>query len=949
MSPTSNALLWLLLGVSLFFVTFGEYAIFIGLCGLAFLAGTLVIIYNFGKQATELDMPEISLVVGQLGHGGIEKVKSAMEPTTKIKNFDKRMTGASVIDDVLKEVLQFAVKDYIKTWYRQISDHDSFLVDIWQCVQKVIITFSNRSKEIDWMPYFTQQLVDDFASHIRLYRRAAEKTGTAKTEDNAIALENAFFDMEVEMENNMCRDLVCLDPQAERQYLQDLSEVLLYLLLPKEDFHNKPFRYIVREVLVNGIFMPTIDLLSDPDYINQYIVWMCYETSFTRETFLTVIRCSDCMEELEAVKEMVDSDIAKWRSKDTGGSDDTTIKQNLNSLMFLKNACEMRMRRLKSGPVSADQIIEPENLRNLYVLSLDEIFSNNFALQSFIEYVTSRNGQQYLYFYLNVEGFRAAAEQQISEMQKQSLTSVTSLEPDLEPLRNAAKIIFDQYLSEKATSRLKIEPEFIKDAVQKLKSKMLSEDTFDLVQARVYQILHMSYYEDFLQSTSYQKLLGELGLNSTSAKAEEGDNLSYRSIEDVPRIVWCKTEDLLDPQLEDIGSDTVSIGSGSSATSVGSPSADAYMQVTVTNSGVLTEKNGKSYAIFFITVKKKDPYSEQEDGWDVYRRYSDFHDLHMILTEKFPELVIPSLPSKTIVKNMSESFLEKRRKDLDKYLRYLMKPDLIQNVSGLEDLMNHFLHNSVWEKHKSEFSRKMDTIVHPLKKGIGDGLGKVFTQRNIDQSKSREIMNQMKVGAGLDPEAGENIPLRIMLLMMDEVFDLRHKNQWLRRRIVAILRQLIKATFGDKINRKIVEHVDLMTSAEQMAEYILAFKNSFWPNGVLAEPRQPRDEATKMRTKVLCKAKMLGSVPDEVRTLMGTDAVRMGVARVFQMFQHKTLNKRILYVVLEGVLVTLFPDNKFQAIFRKLHSRSKRAEKVLEAQKAGTSQDSQLRKRQLKR
>lgn len=74
-----------------------------------------------------------------------------------------------------------------------------------------------------------------------------------------------------------------------------------------------------------------------------------------------------------------------------------------------------------------------------------------------------------------------------------------------------------------------------------------------------------------------------------------------------------------------------------------------------------------------------------------------------------------------------------------------------------------------------------------------------FTQP--DQAKGKELMNQMKVGAGLDPDAVENIPLRIMLLLMDEVFDLRHKNQWLRRRIVAILRQLIKATFGDKINR----------------------------------------------------------------------------------------------------------------------------------------------------
>lgn len=39
------------------------------------------------------------------------------------------------------------------------------------------------------------------------------------------------------------------------------------------------------------------------------------------------------------------------------------------------------------------------------------------------------------------------------------------------------------------------------------------------------------------------------------------------------------------------------------------------------------------------------------------------------------------------------------------------------------------------------------------------------------------------------------------MLLMDEVFDLRKKNQWFRRRIVAILRQIIKAAYGDKINK----------------------------------------------------------------------------------------------------------------------------------------------------
>ena len=63
----------------------------------------------------------------------------------------------------------------------------------------------------------------------------------------------------------------------------------------------------------------------------------------------------------------------------------------------------------------------------------------------------------------------------------------------------------------------------------------------------------------------------------------------------------------------------------------------SYFSNTFINTlGVVKEpdKTGKSYAIFAVTVRRKEPYSEEEEIWDVYRRYSDFHDLHMILTEK---------------------------------------------------------------------------------------------------------------------------------------------------------------------------------------------------------------------------------------------------------------------------------------------------------------------------
>ena len=37
------------------------------------------------------------------------------------------------------------------------------------------------------MPYFTQRLVDDFASHIRLYRRAMEKAKAVSNKEGSVS------------------------------------------------------------------------------------------------------------------------------------------------------------------------------------------------------------------------------------------------------------------------------------------------------------------------------------------------------------------------------------------------------------------------------------------------------------------------------------------------------------------------------------------------------------------------------------------------------------------------------------------------------------------------------------------------------------------------------------------------------------------------------------------
>lgn len=101
-------------------------------------------------------------------------------------------------------------------------------------------------KEVDWIPYLTTRMVDDAASHLRLFRQARAKmkhggehrrqhsgdhrwsipgtnSGTSKVgseNKTPVDLESAFFDLELTMEENLiCRDHICLDSENEKSEL----------------------------------------------------------------------------------------------------------------------------------------------------------------------------------------------------------------------------------------------------------------------------------------------------------------------------------------------------------------------------------------------------------------------------------------------------------------------------------------------------------------------------------------------------------------------------------------------------------------------------------------------------------------------------------------------------------------------------------------------------------
>uniref|UniRef100_A0ABI7W0E5 Sorting nexin 13 n=1 Tax=Felis catus TaxID=9685 RepID=A0ABI7W0E5_FELCA len=868
---------WGSLGIVLSLITFGPFVIFyLAFYILCFVGGGFVVTLLFGKTNSEKYLEQCEHSFLPPTSTGIPKCLEEMKREARTIKIDRRLTGANIIDEPLQQVIQFSLRDYVQYWYYTLSDDESFLLEIRQTLQNALIQFATRSKEIDWQPYFTTRIVDDFGTHLRVFRKAQQKITEKDDQAKGTAedLVDTFFEVEVEMEKDVCRDLVCTSPKDEEGFLRDLCEVLLYLLLPPGDFQNKIMRYFVREILARGVLLPLINQLSDPDYINQYIIWMIRDSNCNYEAFMNIIKLSDNIGELEAVRDKAVEELQYLRSLDTVGDDINTIKNQINSLLFVKKVCDSRIQRLQSGK-EINTVKLAANFGKLCTVPLDSILVDNVALQFFMDYMQQTGGQAHLFFWMTVEGYRVTAQQQLEVLLSRQKDGKHQTNQTKGLLRAAAVGIYEQYLSEKASPRVTVDDYLVAKLADTLNHEDPTPEIFDDIQRKVYELMLRDerFYPSFRQNALYVRMLAELDMlkDPSFRGSDDGDGESFNG--------------------SPTGSINLSLDDLSNVSSDDSVQLHAY----ISDTGVCND-HGKTYALYAITVHRRGLNSEEM--WKTYRRYSDFHDFHMRITEQFENLSsILKLPGKKTFNNMDRDFLEKRKKDLNAYLQLLLTPEMMKASPALAHYVYDFLENKAYSKGKGDFARKVD----------------------------------------------DNIPLRVMLLLMDEVFDLKERNQWLRRNIKNLLQQLIRATYGDTINRKIVDHVDWMTSPEQVADLVKRFRDAFWPNGILAETVPCRDKAIRMRTRVAGKTKLLSIMPDELKHIIGAETTRKGILRVFEMFQHNQLNRRMVYVFLEGFLETLFPQYKFRELFNKLHSRSKQIQKY--KQKLQTTQAPSLQKR----
>ena len=103
----------------------------------------------------------------------------------------------------------------------------------------------------------------------------------------------------------------------------------------------------------------------------------------------------------------------------------------------------------------------------------------------------------------------------------------------------------------------------------------------------------------------------------------------------------------------------------------------------------------------------------------------------------------------------------------------------------------------------------------------------------------------------------DSLPVHMMMVLLEELFDLSDKSSWLRRQLPMILKQLA----GGKISRQVVSTTDWLTSSQQTALYIRGLTDAMWPGGVAAQTSPSSASDVRAIRSMVARAKLIGSIP----------------------------------------------------------------------------------------
>ncbi|NP_001364961.1 sorting nexin-25 isoform 1 [Homo sapiens] len=868
----------------------------------------------------------------------------------------RRVVISHNMDKALKEVFDYSYRDYILSWYGNLSRDEGqlyhlLLEDFWEIARQL----HHRLSHVDVVKVVCNDVVRTLLTHF-----CDLKAANARHEEQPRP-----FVLHACLRNS----------DDEVRFLQTCSRVLVFCLLPSKDVQSLSLRIMLAEILTTKVLKPVVELLSNPDYINQMLLAQlayreqmnehhkrAYTYAPSYEDFIKLINSNSDVEFLKQLRESVQTSallilepnsalaksypplekenrvsaryqivveiiqattissfpqLKRHKGKETAAMKADLLrarnmKRYINQLTVAKKQCEKRIRIL-GGPAYDQQedgaLDEGEGPQSQKILQFEDILANTFYREHFGMYMERMDKRALISFWESVEHLKNANKNEIPQLVGE---------------------IYQNFFVE--SKEISVEKSLYKEIQQCLVGNKGIE-VFYKIQEDVYETLKDRYYPSFIVSDLYEKLLikeeekhasqmisnkdemgprdeaGEEAVDDGTNQINEQASFAVNKLRELNEKLEYKRQALNSIQnapkpdkkiVSKLKDEIILIEKERTDLQLHMARTDWWcenlgMWKASITSGEVTEENGEQLPCYFVMVSLQEVGGVETKNWTVPRRLSEFQNLHRKLSECVPSLKKVQLPSlsKLPFKSIDQKFMEKSKNQLNKFLQNLLSDERLCQSEALYAFLSPSPdYLKVIDVQGKKNSFSLSSFLERLPRDF-------FSHQEEETEEDSDLSDY-----GDDVDGRKDALAEPCFMLIGEIFELRGMFKWVRRTLIA----LVQVTFGRTINKQIRDTVSWIFSEQMLVYYINIFRDAFWPNGKLAPPTTIRSKEQSQETKQRAQQKLLENIPDMLQSLVGQQNARHGIIKIFNALQETRANKHLLYALMELLLIELCPE-----------------------------------------
>ncbi|KAI8957158.1 PXA domain-containing protein [Daldinia sp. FL1419] len=352
-----------------------------------------------------------------------------------------------VISNALDDLLKLIIRDFVKSWYSNISKNPVFANEVDKTVRYALASIRDRLFETDLVEIVTSRIVPILTAHFRDFYDAERAVRGRKLNRDVTESEELDLAIAAKYNDGKLHPAVSLTYSdtklLQQDYLRNIVTKVLPKVLPHTMVDSRVVFNIVREIVACTVLFPTLQLLSEPDTWNQVIEnygrSMLQDRSTVRklraaldahasappkssrpvafprlapgdserrfEKFIRTIRKLNNLSDARRFRSEVASQLK--RDSQYSGQDPIYIRR----LEMGKRLLDQRVQQLAAGgdgrhiPLSSTPVPTTGSSR-LEHASLVEILRDTSGLSYFMEYMDRQGLMPLVQFWLVVDGLR---------------------------------------------------------------------------------------------------------------------------------------------------------------------------------------------------------------------------------------------------------------------------------------------------------------------------------------------------------------------------------------------------------------------------------------------------------------------------------------------------------------------------------------------------------------